>query len=182
MPAGEEILDDPVFARMVSNAFAFLSLATSDFANRPDQAAIRVYTAIELILKARLLRHDWTLVPIKPVSRELFEAGDFNSVAFAQACERLSDVVGEPVPAELKDRFNALRIRRNHIVHFAPLENKDLLSQRANEKETRRICREAWSGLHGIIRMTWHAAFTGWEAELDRIEGIMESLHHIAAS
>lgn len=173
---------DPVFGRIVSNAFSFLRLATSDFVNRPNQAAIRVYTAVELVLKARLLHHDWQLVPSKAVARERFEAGDFHSVPFEAACSRLAGDVGDPVPEALKDRFNALRIRRNVIVHFAPLENTDLLSNRANEKETRRLCREAWSGLHMLMRTTWKPVFLGWESELDAIEEIMERIHQRAAS
>ena len=173
---------DPIFPRMVSNAFTFLTLATSDFVNRPDQAAIRVYTAIELILKARLLHHDWRLVPTKPVSRQLFEDGDFNSVTFSRACERLDDDVNDPVPPGLKARFDALRIRRNVVVHFAPPENTELLAHRANEKETRQICREAWSGLHELMRSAWKPVFKPWEAELEKIEVIMERLHRVAAS
>lgn len=175
-------MTDPIFPRMVSNAFTFLGLATSDFVNRPDQAAIRVYTAIELILKARLLHHDWHLVPTKAVSRQLFEDGDFNSVTFGRACERLNDSVHDPVPPNLKARFDALRIRRNVIVHFAPPENTDLLTHRANEMETRRICREAWSGLHDLMRSAWKPVFGPWETELQKIEVIMERLHKLAAS
>ncbi len=63
-------MPDAAFHRMTLNAMRFLRLAVQDVANRPDQMAIRVYTAIELILKARLLHEHWSLIVAKnPRSR-----------------------------------------------------------------------------------------------------------------
>ena len=65
-------MPDKAFHRLTLNAMSFLRLATSDYANRANQMAIRVYTAIELILKARLLHEHWSLMVSQRPNRAAF--------------------------------------------------------------------------------------------------------------
>lgn len=129
--------------------------------------AIRAYTGVELILKARLLHEHWTLIVTK--SRR-FEAGDFVSVTFEEACKRLAEAVQDPVPPDAREKFDELRKLRNRIVHFAPPEGTHLAEWRANEREAQEIALRAWGALHKLIGDDWHRVFEPYFSELDTIE------------
>lgn len=163
-------MPDAAFHRMTLNAMRFLRLAVQDVANRPDQMAIRVYTAVELILKARLMHEHWSLIVTKNPDRAAFEAGDFVSVTFEEACKRLADAVRDPVPADTKAKFNELRKLRNLIVHFAPPPGDKLEQSTANQNAMRLTAMSAWGALHNLMGKEWKAYFEPYFGELDAIE------------
>jgi hypothetical protein len=132
--------------------------------------AIRVYTAIELILKARLLHEHWSLIVSKNPSRSAFDAGDFVSVTFEDACKRLADAVLDPVPPKARDSFNELRKLRNLIVHFVPPDGEGLMGRVKAEREMRKTSMEAWGALHKLMSKEWKPIFEPYFGELDRIE------------
>ena len=74
---------------LTSSALRNLRLATSDRINRPNRCAVQVYTAIELVLKARLAEEHWSLIVARDPDCAKFEQGDFVSVTFEEACSRL---------------------------------------------------------------------------------------------
>ena len=166
----ENLNVDTSFHRVTLNALNFLRLATLDQFNRPTQMAIRVYTAVELILKARLLHEHWTLIVNKNPSRAAFEAGDFVSVTFEEACKRLSDAILDPVPPKARQSFDALRKLRNLIVHFVPPEGEGLMGRVRTDAEMRKIAMAAWGALHNLMGNEWKPVFEPYFAELDRIE------------
>lgn len=163
-------MPDAAFHRMTLNAMRFLRLAVQDVANRPDQMAIRVYTAVELILKARLMHEHWSLIVTKNPDRAKFESGDFVSVTFEDACKRLDDAVRDPVPADKKAKFDELRKLRNLLVHFAPPPGDKLEESVANQKTMRLIAMAAWGALHNLMGTEWRSCFSEYFGELDAIE------------
>jgi hypothetical protein len=74
---------------LIKNALDFLKHAIDDFSTHPKHSVINFYTAVELFLKARLLEEHWSLIVVKDPDRRKFEAGDFISVTFEEACNRL---------------------------------------------------------------------------------------------
>jgi hypothetical protein len=47
---------------LVANAIDFLTLATEEFEGRPKHSIIAFHSAVELVLKARLMHEHWSLV------------------------------------------------------------------------------------------------------------------------
>jgi hypothetical protein len=105
--------------RLTDNAIDFLNRAIDDFKAQPKYSIINFHTAVELFLKARLLREHWSLIVLKSPDRQKFEAGDFISVPFDEACVRLQNIVQSPVPERARKNFDAIRKHRNKMVHFS---------------------------------------------------------------
>lgn len=160
---------------MTENALTYLRLAPKDWANHPDQFAIKVYTAIELFLKARLLSEHWSLIITKDATLAKFRSGDFVSVPFEEAAKRLKVIVDEPLPDSAHAAFDELRKYRNKVVHFG-LENPGFsVEQIARDTATRILALDAWRELQGLIHGPWSVIFEEFGGEMVRIEGIMSS-------
>lgn len=152
---------------MTSNAITNIRLSIGDLTNRPNRATVQIYTAIELVLKARLFEEHWSLVVAKNPDKDKFDSGDFVSVAFDEACKRLDIVVKDPVPPNAKMSFDALRKIRNKIVHFY---TEDMIGDPQVVNSTREALRDAWNHLHRVMDVTWGAHFHLFKDEIKRIE------------
>lgn len=156
----------PTLAALVSNALDFLAVATRDFEQRPKQSVIAFYTAVELILKARLMAEHWSLVVTKSADLVSFRTGDFQSVTFEEACSRLARVVSSSLPEGTRRSFDDLRKHRNKMVHFF------------HEGETDETVREqialeqllAWHGLDRLLRAQWRDVFAPLNIDLHEID------------
>lgn len=140
---------------IVTNAVDFLSLSTEEFDSRLNHSVIAFYSAVELILKARLMSEHWSLVVLKDADRVSFENGDFVSVSFDESCRRLNRVVGEPIPERTRRYFNDVRKHRNKLVHFY----QDTTTSTVREKIAVEQLR-AWHGLLGLVRTQWGEVFS----------------------
>ncbi len=162
------------FKLMTDNALSYLRLAPSDWANKPDQFAIKVYTAVELFLKARLLHEHWSLIVTKDPSIFKFKTGDFISVPFNEAEKRLRQIVDDPLSKEAHFAFDQLRQYRNRVVHFGISDAGDIDDWATRQIEARMLARNAWSELSKLIHGSWRNFFENHTSELDRIESNME--------
>jgi len=142
-------------AEIVANAIDFLTLATEEFGDRPKHSVIAFYTAVELMLKARLIEEHWSLVVGKDADMNKFKSGDFVSVPFDEACRRLQQIVGSPVPEQTRKSFDEVRKHRNKLVHFY----QDLSTAEAREQVAIEQLR-AWHGLLGLVRVQWADVFS----------------------
>lgn len=145
----------PTVADLIANATDFLTSATDDLKKRPKHSVIAFYTAVELILKARLMAEHWTLVVSKNADRASFTTGDFASVTFDQACTRLQNVIGTPLSEDARKVFNSLRKHRNKMVHFYHDGETD-------EAALEVIALEqllGWRALVALIEGPWQATF-----------------------
>lgn len=115
-------------AHVIENALDFIVRAASDLwceQLSPEQQAkystIQLYEGIELLLKARLMQEHWSLVlrNIDDYRKESFERGDFVSVNYNIARDRLSALCGVDLDQEADRAFNRLRFLRNRFVHFS---------------------------------------------------------------
>jgi len=153
--------------RLIENALDFLARAIADFKSQPKHSIINFYSAVELFLKARLLQEHWSLIVLKDADRHKFEAGDFVSVSFETACERLQNVVQSPISPRARQTFDAIRKHRNKMVHF--FHEAD----RASANRLEAIAREqlrAWYDLHKLLTVQWSPIFDGYGAEFNAIE------------
>lgn len=145
----------PAVADLIANATDFLNSATADLKTRPKHSVIAFYTAVELILKARLMVEHWTLVVSKNADRASFARGDFVSVTFDEACVRLQNVVGSPLPDNARNVFNSLRKHRNKMVHFYHDGETDQAALEAIALEQLL----GWRALVALIEGPWQATF-----------------------
>lgn len=153
--------------RLIENALGFLSHAIEALETAPKFSVIDFYTAVELFLKARLLQEHWSLVVAKNPDWERFVSGDFASVTFDEACTRLDKIVQSPVPQRAREKFDAIRLHRNKMVHFF----------HAGEGSQHRVVEEiaieqlhAWYELHQLLRQQWKEVFKPWQNQLAGVE------------
>lgn len=136
-------------ASIVDNALDFIRRAAEDLwdtrltdAQQIKYATIHLYEGIELLLKARLMEEHWSLI-VKDLTKYqagTFEKGDFVSIAYDGARERLESVCGVRIEGTTHDAFDGLRKLRNQFVHFS--------------------CSESRSFVLGIQLRAWHHMLT----------------------
>lgn len=166
------------FDRLVENALDFLNKSNSELENTPKHAIISFYTAVELILKARLMAEHWTLV----VSRkqepdwENFKKGNFQSVTLEQAAARLKKVIGSGLTKEEYSVFDEIRKHRNKMVHFF----HEISTQQEGEKFRTGAAKQhlkAWYFLIQLIRSKWDNVFADWLHEFDKFDQSLKRIH-----
>lgn len=154
---------DAWFNSVVMNAIYFLNSSVSNLDASPRAAIIELYTAIELIFKARLMKEHWSLVITKPESANLtkFENGDFKSVYLSESEQRLKNICNESFKTEAMNNFKALGEHRNQIVHFAHTDFNG-----SNQK----LIIEHWSSwfyLRDLLINQWSPIFKDFTAQFD---------------
>jgi hypothetical protein len=149
----------------------FLSKSILDLESQPKYSVINFYTAVELILKARLIAAHWSLA----VSRtqepdwDKFVAGDFTSVSFPEAHKRLHLAVKSGLNDSEIQVFDAIRKHRNMMVHFfhrahGAQAEAALKATIASEQLT------AWYLLHRLLVDRWGNVFRPWEKQVSQID------------
>lgn len=157
--------------RLVANAMDFLSRSMDEFDEQPKFSVIHFFTAVELLLKARLLAEHWSLVVSKCQIPDLkkFQAGDFSSVSLEEAAEKLEKVVASALSKEAIKTFKKLRDHRNKMVHFfheahSADKNRNLREEIAIEQLT------AWYFLHRLLLSEWKSVFEPWRSEITQVD------------
>lgn len=156
---------EELFDALVRNALGFVNTSIGHLQHKPKNAIVDLYTAIELFLKARLMKEHWTLVLSTPEHGDLqsLEYGDFHSVTLDAALKRIQSIIGEKIDCGASDNFKALGEHRNQIVHFSH-------SGMDNSGKTQAgVIVEAWASwhyLHALLTGTWEAIFKPYATEL----------------
>lgn len=109
-----------IFNSLTSNAFDFLERGIAEFDTSPKYSVIHFCAAVEMLLKARLMREHWSLIVSKPeqANLEKFMAGDFISVTMNETRIRLRDIANEDIPDDAFCSFRELTTHRNKMIHF----------------------------------------------------------------
>lgn len=159
------------FSSLVDNALDFLSRSIDDFEHYPKYSVIHFYAAVELFLKARLMKEHWSLVVTKPQDAdwEKFVAGDFHSVTLREAAKRLEKVVRSGVSQDDLRAFDKVGKHRNKMVHFfheahSASENDGLRTEVAKEQL------KAWYLLNQLLTAAWKDVFNDWLAQISEID------------
>jgi len=149
------------FDDVVRNAFDFLGRSIDELEQHPKYSVIHFYSAIELFVKARLLKEHWTLIVAKPdqADKAKFQRGDFQSVGLKEANERLTKVASDGLLDEELKCFDGLRQERNQMVHFAHAAQGD---DAVAAKEMDRIVSDhakGWLYLRRLLAGRWKEHF-----------------------
>lgn len=155
---------DELFERLTANALDFVVHAIEQFRAAPKYSIINFYAAVELFLKARLLREHWSLVVNKEPDGARFESGDFQSVSFEGLCTRLDRVVGSPVPPDAYRAFDSVRRHRNKMVHFFHQADQATIEAIAAEQLL------AWWHLNHLLTVQWADVFASYTTQLSAVE------------
>lgn len=152
------------FDDVTRNAFDFLERSIDELEQYPKHSVINFYSAIELFLKARLLKEHWTLIVAKPeqADKAKFQLGDFQSVGLNEANERLTKVAADGLLGEELKCFDGLRKERNKMVHFAHVAQGDDEHAR---KEMERIVSDhamGWLYLRRLLTGRWKGHFAAY--------------------
>lgn len=109
-----------LFGTLTESAIEFLRESVAEVEPNPQRSLISFATAIELFLKARLLREHWTLVHEKPQLARLgdFTSGDFVSVNLRECATRLENICSVRIPPNGLRQFLDIQKHRNKLIHF----------------------------------------------------------------
>src|SRR3989338_7974548 len=84
---------------LLENGLDFILSAVEHLSGKPSKrelkyAVLHLYSGTVLVLKARLLREDWTYLFADPekADEKLFNTGDFHGPNLNQCIERLEDI------------------------------------------------------------------------------------------
>jgi hypothetical protein len=133
-------------------------------------------SAVELILKARLMAEHWSLIIAKPdkAKRSSFVSGEFQSVSMDGLLRRLRDIAGEHFSKGEQESFVGLRAHRNRLVHFfheAYSQAEAANGQMAVSIELNR----GWFYLQRLVTQRWKTHFHSFS---DRFEALNRELRH----
>jgi hypothetical protein len=112
---------------LTENGLAFLRRAVGEMSTQTvtlrnlSFAVVDLAAAVEVLIKARLVREHWTLICADPdkATPALVLAGTSKTVALEQAVKRLEGVAGVPMSASGYDkRVDEIARLRNRAIHF----------------------------------------------------------------
>lgn len=164
---------DTIFDSLTHNAFDFLARGIAEFDESPKYSVIHFCAAVEMLLKARLMKEHWSLIVSKPEQANLakFKAGDFNSATLEDVRARIRDIAGEDIGDDAYASFRALANHRNKMVHFFHngLENDD----KAKARIIAEYCR-SWFHLHRLLTR-WDDYFRDFSSEIAHANHAMKA-------
>jgi hypothetical protein len=136
-PAGPPQLDFPPIRNGIdylASVVEHLDENASDVGPRNlKYAVLHLQAAVEVLLKARLLREHWTLIFKDPgrATRKDFESGDFESCGTEAAVERLRDIAGVAIDRKEAEALKDLAKDRNALQHYGLTHNAQAVEARA---------------------------------------------------
>lgn len=160
------------FDDVVRNAFDFLGRSIDELEAHPKYSVINFYSAVELFLKARLLKEHWSLIVAKPdeADKAKFLRGDFKSATLEEANKRLAKIIGDGLTEEELKCFDGLRNERNKMVHFAHVALGDGDDAR---KEMDRIISDhakGWLHLRRLLTGRWAKHFDAYADTINAMD------------
>lgn len=119
---------------VVENGLDYLRHGLEDLGEEPPAykyAALHLFCAIEVLVKARLIREHWSLACERAdnVSLASFEAGDVKTVDPTAGLNRLRKAVGLEIVQRHMDSVEALRKMRNRAAHLAFVGTDDVAAR-----------------------------------------------------
>jgi ribosomal protein S27E len=116
---------DKLTLSLIENSFDYLesSIKYSKGTENRDwkYALLNLASAIELMMKAVLEQEHWSLLfeDIKKANKDILSQGDFKSVNFETAIERIKSIVGISFSHAEERYVEKIRQKRNRITHFS---------------------------------------------------------------
>lgn len=162
--------DDQLIRDLSESAFEFLERAIGDFNTSPKFSTIYFATAVELFIKARLMREHWSLALENPdrANRKQFTEGAARTVNQGAAIGRLRNLVGLSITQEAEEAFKQIAEHRNRMVHFVHETGRSEPDARAVTAVAIEQCR-GWLHLHKLLA-EWRDEFEWLSGRLERAE------------
>lgn len=165
------------FDEILLNAIDFAKRSVKELSHSPKYSMIHFAAAVELFLKARLLREHWSLVVTRPELACLpdFRSGKFHSVSMEEAIKRLRNVANEPVSDGAEKAFRAVADHRNRLIHFY----HPGLGSSAKARERDLVVADqykAWYFLYDLVTHSWAKYFRRHLARLAKLNEVMRGL------
>ena len=166
-----ERTEDEMFASLTESAFEFLVKALDEFPKSPKFSTVNFAIAIELFLKARLMKEHWSLIVEKPDQADWknFCAGEAKTVGPEAAMVRLKNIARAPVSDDSQQAFKRIAAHRNKMVHFVHDS-----AQGPEESQTDQIevvveqC-QGWLALHQLLEKDWQEHFADYAEKIAHI-------------
>lgn len=169
---------EDIFSRLVENAFDFLFKAIVDIETQPKYSVIHFYAAVELFVKARLMKEHWSLVICQrqEADWDKFIAGDFQSVTLTEAASKLTKIVRSSLSKIELDAFKEVAHDRNKMVHLFheahSVEESGKLKRDIVKKQLK-----AWFFLHQLLVAKWKDEFSPWKEKIAELDCELRKLH-----
>lgn len=120
------------YQQMLELGLLFLGNAMRDFLETEEidlnthSALVSLFTGAEIIIKARLVKEHWALVfaEINSATKDSYEKGEYKSVGFSEAIQRLESFLRLEVPQHSRNTLDTLRKRRNRLVHSGSVDDE----------------------------------------------------------
>ena len=113
----------------VENGLDYLKSAAEHLRDEPTArdlkyAVLHLHSAVEVLLKARLMREHWSLVFANTgrATRSAFTTGDFTSIGLEDAIVRLGEIAEVRLTNAARNSFKRLTDVRNKLQHFGLVE------------------------------------------------------------
>ncbi|MBX3488942.1 hypothetical protein [Parvibaculum sp.] len=156
---------------IAESAFDFLLRSLDEIEDHPKYSVIHFATAVELLLKARLMHEHWSLVVLHPSDAELskFLSGKCKTVTQSEAIKRLIGICSEPIASEVVAQFEKLAAHRNRMIHFY----HEVSSQKAAPSVQADVAREqclCWIHLERLL--------SSWKPQFEPFSGEVLKAHH----
>lgn len=164
------------FENLVRNGMDFLEKAISQLDDEPKHSVINFYTAVEIFLKAPLVKEHWALVMAeRDPNRQQYEAGDFVSVSFEDACNRLERTLKKGLKPGAIEAFNKVRQHRNRMVHFYHSGTSKRQREAIKLEQA-----QAWFELNRFVTDDWRTIFSPYLSEFKWMERALVANNHYA--
>ncbi|WP_156899584.1 hypothetical protein [Pleomorphomonas koreensis] len=156
------------------SAFDFLERSVDEIELSPKYSVIHFATAVELILKARLMREHWTLVVDRAsdVSLGDFLSGQCKTITQADAIKRLNNACSENISKDAIAQFGKIAAHRNRMIHFF----HEGIAKQADQALTEGIAKEqclCWFYLERLLS-AWSDQFAEFDAKITGIRWRMK--------
>jgi hypothetical protein len=115
------LTEGDLFKALAGSAFEFLDRAIDEFSISTKFSTIHFASAIELFLKARLMKEHWSLLLDKPdqADKIAFFKGDAKTVSPEQTVDRLRKIAQVTITQDCREIFSKIAKHRNKMIHFA---------------------------------------------------------------
>ncbi len=168
-----------IFDSVVLNAIDFFRKSISELKTSPKYSVINFCSAVELFLKARLMKEHWSLIVSKPeqASIDKFILGDFKSVSMNEAIDRLKNIGGQSIQQEEQRCFAQIREHRNKLIHFYHDKYFELSDKKTIQSIVSEQCK-GWFYLHRLLTDSWKKEFTHFLRDIEELNTLMKKQRH----
>lgn len=159
--------------RISESAFDFLERSVDEIKTHPKYSVIHFATAVELLLKTRLMHEHWSLVVerISDADLESFLSGKCKTVGPTEAIKRLGNVCGQNIPKDAAAQFQKIATHRNRMIHFF----HEVGSGKADSAVVEEVVKEqclCWFHLERLLER-WEDQFALFKQKIQRTRWLM---------